>query len=453
VLILAILAAAWVSESVAQAQDPAVAEAAAYKHKKHGKHDKYDKEPKHDKYYEKHDGHEYNAERPYHGEEYYSGDKPSYSGEYSTGEGYYSGEGYSDPETPTPTTLPRHMDFTLQLAPQLDYIDPLFANRMARRTHRTTSAGRNGVLSAALSRKLAPASQPASMATFVSDSRLQPGFWYRRPAFCHAEETYGYKHEDDGVQVPVAEYESTVELATEQTYTECYGQKSYVWGNVTGYLFDISANAGKTCDPDLKADYVEETFGKLAVTPAMMQLPDSYMEPTVALATYGEYYDERSHAVCGLAWIFNGTGTYGTYPYSEGSGPEVMRNATANNSTFWEWIADQEPSSVTDQYAYFGSVSYVSVFLGATSAGKPVFVPTLPSNKTTIVNETFTTFRSTTEEGGSMGLLTHQCKHHRHTLPLLKYGIIESDLRRYTWDKVRTLRTASGVQDSFIYAK
>jgi hypothetical protein len=116
VVLLALLAGAWVSQAAAHPQDPSVAEAATLKHRKHGK---YDKEPK---YYEKHDGH------GYHGKEHYSGDKPSYSGEeYSSGySSPYSGDSYSgysgesDPTTPGGTPPPlRHIEFKVELSEKL----------------------------------------------------------------------------------------------------------------------------------------------------------------------------------------------------------------------------------------------------------------------------------------------------------------------------------------------
>jgi hypothetical protein len=32
----------------------------------------------------------------------------------------------------------------------------------------------------------------------------------------------------------------------------------------------------------------------------------------------------------------------------------------------------------------------------------------------------------------------------------VKYGVFETDLHRYTWDKTKELRTATGVSDSYI---
>jgi hypothetical protein len=109
IILLAILAGAWVSQAAAQAEDPAVAELAAYKNKKHEKHGKYVKDTKYEHKYDKDAKYEHKYEKKtdsyekYHDKPSYSGDKSYYedksysSGEYSFGE-YSSGE-YSSGET------------------------------------------------------------------------------------------------------------------------------------------------------------------------------------------------------------------------------------------------------------------------------------------------------------------------------------------------------------------
>lgn len=109
IILLAILAGAWVSQAAAQAEDPAVAELAAYKNKKHGKYvkdtkyeHKYDKDTKYEHKYDKDAKYEHKYEKKtdsyeeYHDKPSYSGDKSYYEDKSSYGEEYSSGEtGYS----------------------------------------------------------------------------------------------------------------------------------------------------------------------------------------------------------------------------------------------------------------------------------------------------------------------------------------------------------------------
>jgi Ni/Co efflux regulator RcnB len=141
IVLLAILAGAWVSQAAAQAEDPAVAELAAYKHKKHEKHGKYDKDTKYEHKYEKDTKYEHKYEKKtdsyekYHDKPSYSGDKsyheekPYYGEEYSSGEtgysgysGEYSSEGYSSGPSTGPVDSPkgpRFISFEVQLGNQV----------------------------------------------------------------------------------------------------------------------------------------------------------------------------------------------------------------------------------------------------------------------------------------------------------------------------------------------
>jgi hypothetical protein len=170
--------------------------------------------------------------------------------------------------------------------------------------------------------------------------------------------------------------------------------------------YDIEETAATTCDKDIKKNWMLETHGPLAVTPAMMKVPDSFIpifnigDSTRAAAAE---YDERTYAACGLAFIFNGTATYGDLP------PLVNRAAAPapvdTSNGFWSWL-DSGVGSVTDKYAYFGTTTYVSVFIGVTSDGWLVVVPSygLP-------------YRVSRAERSSLGvntdwdMLEHKCKH------------------------------------------
>jgi hypothetical protein len=72
---------------------------------------------------------------------------------------------------------------------------------------------------------------------------------------------------------------------------------------------------------------------------------------------YEEYYDDRAHAVCGMAFIFNGTAGYGT--------PE-----------FWTEVDKLGDVTDTTKYAYWGYAQYVAGFNGKLkSTDKQVEIP------------------------------------------------------------------------------
>jgi hypothetical protein len=141
-------------------------------------------------------------------------------------------------------------------------------------------------------------------------------------------------------------------------------------------------NEAASCNKVLKDDTELEMFGKVASTPAMFKLPDGTLAKT-ASAQYGEYYDEHAHAVCGLAFIFNATGVFGT-------------------DAFFNYVYDNQGTPTATSYAYAGSVHYLAGFNGRTIDGKTsVEVPLAPGAEAGNLPE------------ATWKLLESKCKHHR----------------------------------------
>lgn len=384
--------------AVAHAQDMAVAASrkgghSKSGHKSHGsehhKHDdsKYDKYEKHGKEYEHKSEHKYEHkyehEKPYYrGEEkYYEKEGPYYGGEeYYEREGpYYGGDdeyyGYDRDEEGNPIAEPRYVDFKVQLGEKTP----------------ATTVGR---------KLLQAAPQSNWRANFVESVDV----------YCDAEVSYGsYKHDEDAKLVAIAKYTTTFKADTTTTpaYTKCYGHKAKIVGQVVGILDSITADADD-CDRDLKKDYTLETDGDVAAFPALLKLPDSVLA-NHAKMMYEEYYDERSHAVCGLAYMFNGTATYGS--------PE-----------FWAWLATNPTTEVENKYAYWGFARYVAGFNGKTMDGKTIIE--VPNGGTAV--DQFAT--------GEWEKVKAKCLGHRGDLPVVEYGELEVDLRRFDWSDVQERR-------------
>mgnify|MGYP001807817740 CR=1 FL=1 len=98
---------------------------------------------------------------------------------------------------------------------------------------------------------------------------------------------------------------------------------------------------------------------------------------------YEEYYDDRAHAVCGMAFIFNGTAGYGTDAF---------------------WTAGST-TTVTDKYAYWGYVEYVAGFNGRLkSTGAKVELPQVNANPDDYLSQT------------QWDELSKKCKEHRYRI-------------------------------------
>jgi len=411
IVLLAILAGAWVSQAAAQAEDPAVAELAAYKNKKHEKHGKYDKDTKYEHKYDKDTKYEHKYDKDakyehkyekktdsykkYHDKPSYSGDKSYYedksysSGEYSSGEtGYsgYSGE-YSSGEYSTgpstgPTDSPKgpkFISFEVQLGDKV-----LERNGLRKRS-----------LLQDAPRKLAP------QASIQSDWRDTFPTPETVNVYCTAEVSYdSYKHDEDKSLTPIGTYVTAFTKAMTEKFTKCYGHTAKILGEVKGELV-INADADD-CDEDLVKDNIARTEGDIAAIPALLKLP-KHLLAAEAQVMYQEYYDDRAHAVCGMAFLFNGTAGYGT-------------------PAFWTEVGKVAPVTDTTKYAYWGYAEYVAGFNGRLiSTGAKVELPQSIGGPDDYMSD---------EQWKE---LKHKCKEHRGVLPIVNYGKIEFDLRRFTW--------------------
>lgn len=171
--------------------------------------------------------------------------------------------------------------------------------------------------------------------------------------------------------------------------------------------YDIEETAATTCDKDIKKDWMLETHGPLAVTPAMMKVPDSFIpifniDGNLGGRAAAAEYDERTYAACGLAFIFNGTATYGTNPPAADRLVQVLIP-----SSFWDWV--QGTTSVTTEYAYFGHASYVSAFYAKTSTGT-VKIPSWRNNMRTTESSVAL---GRNNDGIDWDMLEHKCKYHK----------------------------------------